>query len=385
MSTHSHLPPRAEMVRAMLERDRAYDGVFFTAVRTTGIFCRPTCPARKPHPENVDFYATVADAMAAGYRPCQRCKPMQTAATTPEWVRTLLQAAEAAPEQRWTDEMLREHGVEPARVRRWFKQEFGMTFHSYLRNRRLGVALDRIANGTSIDHAALDIGYESVSGFREAFQQTFGATPGKSNTLKPLDFARIETPLGPMLGMAEERGLVLLEFIDRPALPREIEELRDRYGYGMRPGSNPHLQRIEQQLQEYFLGHRREFSVPLVTPGGSFELNVWKALQAVAFGAMRTYGDLAKQLGNANAARAVGAANGRNRIAIVIPCHRICGANGDLVGYGGGRARKQWLLDHERRIALTTDELTTEITEHTEVSELKGNSIPSLRSLCALW
>lgn len=333
----------------MLERDASYDGVYFTAVRTTGIFCRPTCAARKPNPDNVVFYATVAEAMAAGFRPCQRCLPMQSS-LTPEWIRRLLKTAEAAPGRRWSDEMLREQGMDPVRVRRWFKQQFSMTFHAYLRNRRLGMALDRLASGVSIDHAAADIGYESVSGFRDAFQQIFGATPGASSTLRPLDFARIETPLGPMIGMAESGGLVLLEFIDRPQLPREIEELRERHGFSVRPGENSHLRQIEVELREYFAGVRREFTVPLITPGGNFEISVWKQLQAVPFGAMRTYGDLAKQLGKPNAARAVGAANGRNRVAIVIPCHRICGSNGDLVGYGGGRARKQWLLDHERRI-----------------------------------
>lgn len=168
---------------------------------------------------------------------------------------------------------------------------------------------------------------------------------------KALDFARLDTPLGPMIGMAEQGGLVLLEYVDRPALGRELDVLRDRHGYAARPGSNVHLQDIERELREYFSGQRREFTVPLVTPGGSFEVSVWKQLQAVPFGAVRSYGSLAKQLGKPSAARAVGAANGRNRIAIVIPCHRICAANGDLVGYGGGRARKQWLLDHERRVA----------------------------------
>jgi AraC family transcriptional regulator of adaptative response/methylated-DNA-[protein]-cysteine methyltransferase len=226
-----------------------------------------------------------------------------------------------------------------------------MTFHASLRNRRLGVALDRLASGVSIDHAAVDVGYESVSGFRDAFRHTFGATPGEGRTLKALDFVRIPTPLGPMIGMAETRGLVLLEFIDRPILPREIQELRVRHGYSVRPGDNPHLRQTEAQLREYFAGVRREFTVPLIMPGNPFEISVWKQLQTVSFGVMRSYGDVAKQLGKANAARAVGAANGRNRLAIIIPCHRICGADGELVGYGGGRARKHWLLDHERRIA----------------------------------
>ena len=337
------------MIRAMLERDGAYDGLFFTAVRTTGIFCRPTCPARKPRPDNVSFYGTAAAATAAGYRPCARCKPLQST-TTPDWLRVLLHAADAVPERRWTDSALREIGVEPMRVRRWFKHAYGMTFHAYMRRKRLGLALGQLAHGASIDHAALDVGYESVSGFRSAFVQTFGATPGSSDTLQPLDVARIETPLGAMVAMAEERGLVLLEFSDRPALPRETQELRERYRYTLRPGSNAHLLQVEAELHEYFLGDRRRFSVPLVTPGAPFELSVWQLLQEVAFGTMATYGDLARRLGKPQAARAVGAANGRNRLAIVVPCHRICGANGDLVGYGGGRARKRWLLDHEARI-----------------------------------
>jgi AraC family transcriptional regulator of adaptative response/methylated-DNA-[protein]-cysteine methyltransferase len=347
----NRLPPRAEMVRAMLERDQAYEGVFFTAVRTTGIFCRPSCPARKPRPENVDFYATASDALAAGFRPCARCKPLQLAGSAPPWVQSLMHAVDAAPEQRWSDERLCQLGIEPARVRRWFKQAFGMTFHSFLRTRRLGVALDRLANGASIDNTAMELGYESISGFRDAFQKAFDATPGKRSALKSLVFSRIETPLGPMLGMAEERGLVLLEFTDRPALPREIEELRHRYGYNLLPNHHPHLQRVEAELRAYFSGKLREFSVPICSPGTPFDLLVWRALQQIPFGTTCSYGNLANQLGKPSAARAVGAANGRNRIAIVIPCHRICGANGELTGYGGGQPRKQWLLDHERRVS----------------------------------
>jgi AraC family transcriptional regulator of adaptative response/methylated-DNA-[protein]-cysteine methyltransferase len=153
--------------------------------------------------------------------------------------------------------------------------------------------------------------------------------------------------------MSESRGLVLLEFADRPALPDELDELRARYGYTVVPGRDAHLTAIEAELRDYFAGTLRRFTVPLFAPGSPFEQSVWRTLREIPFGAVRTYGELARHLDNPRAARAVGWANGRNRIAIVIPCHRVCGANGELIGYGGGRARKQWLLDHERRLAGT--------------------------------
>jgi AraC family transcriptional regulator, regulatory protein of adaptative response / methylated-DNA-[protein]-cysteine methyltransferase len=348
-SDTTQLPPFAEMVRAMRDRDRAYEGVFFTAVRTTRIFCRPTCSARKPLPENVEFYATAADALAAGFRPCQRCKPMQIASSAPGWVQQLLATTEGSPERRWLDADLVELGLEPVRVRRWFKQEFGVTFHSYLRNQRLGQALGQLTAGASIDDAAQDIGYESLSGFRGAFQKTFKATPKGSRAMTPLVFTRIATTLGPMIAMAEERGLVLLEFIDRPALPRELDELREKYGYLMVPGKHRHLDQIAAELNEYFAGRLHRFEVPTLTPGSAFEIAVWRELQKVPFGTTACYGDLARRLGKPAAARAIGSANGRNRLSIVIPCHRIIGASGELVGYGGGLPRKQWLLNHERR------------------------------------
>jgi AraC family transcriptional regulator, regulatory protein of adaptative response / methylated-DNA-[protein]-cysteine methyltransferase len=354
----NELPPVAEMVRAMLERDRAYEGVFFTAVRTTRIFCRPTCSARKPLPENVEFYATATDALAAGFRPCQRCKPMQLASSAPTWAQQLLAASEAAPERRWMDADLTERGLEPVRVRRWFKQEFGVTFHSYVRNRRLGQALGRLTRGAGIDDTAQDSGYESLSGFRGAFHKVFKATPKNSRTMTPLVFTRIPTALGPMIAMAEDRGLVLLEFIDRPALPRELEELRHKFDYLSTPGRHRFLDHIAAELSAYFAGRLHSFEVPIVTPGSAFETAVWRELCNVTFGTTASYGDLARRLGKPSAARAVGLANGRNRLSIVVPCHRIIGASGEFVGYGGGLPRKQWLLNHERRAAHMSQILT---------------------------
>ncbi|SCW95282.1 AraC family transcriptional regulator, regulatory protein of adaptative response / methylated-DNA-[protein]-cysteine methyltransferase [Pseudomonas sp. NFACC48-1] len=349
MNLHdSLLPPHAEMVRAMLERDTAYEGVFFTAVKTTGIFCRPSCTARKPKPENVEFFAHADEAMSAGYRACLRCKPLDAAAIAPDWIQALLKTVDAEPDLRWTDALLLEQGIEPLKLRRWFKQHFGMTFHAYLRTRRLGIALGGIKDGNSIDNAAFDSGYESLSGFRDAFVKSFHITPGRAALSEPLLFTRLTTPLGPMLAMAERRGLVLLEFLDRPALTKELEELQLRYGYTVAPGHNAHLQQIETELAEYFAGKLTAFNVPLHMPGSAFAVRVWAELQKIPYGETRSYGGIATALGSPGASRAVGLANGQNRLAIVIPCHRVIGADGSLTGYGGGQPRKAFLLRLEK-------------------------------------
>src|SRR6185369_7578478 len=135
---------------------------------------------------------------------------------------------------------------------------------------------------------------------------------------------------------------------DRPALTAEIEELRTKYGYAVAPGTNSHLKTVEEELAKYFAGELRRFTVPLKTPGSEFEMSVWKALQEIPFGETRTYGEIATALGKPSACRAVGLANGRNRMSIVVPCHRVIGADGSLTGYGGGKPRKAFLLRLER-------------------------------------
>ncbi|WP_150639205.1 bifunctional transcriptional activator/DNA repair enzyme AdaA [Pseudomonas fluorescens] len=351
------LPPHAEMVRAMLERDTTYEGVFFTAVKTTGIFCRPSCTARKPKPENVEFFAHADDCLSAGYRACLRCKPLDAAAIAPDWVQKLLQSVDADSELRWTDAQLLAEGIEPLKLRRWFKQHFGMTFHAWLRTRRLGMALGGIKQGDSIDSAAFDSGYESLSGFRDAFQKSFHITPGRAANSEPLLFTRLTTPLGPMIAMAERRGLVLLEFLDRPALTREVEALQNRHGYAVAPGHNVHLQQIDTELALYFAGKLTEFKVPLHLPGTEFSRQVWAELAKIPYGQTSTYGTIAARLGKPGASRAVGLANGHNRISIVLPCHRVIGADGSLTGYGGGQPRKAFLLRLENAAVQVTRQL----------------------------
>ena len=343
------MPPHETLVETMLASNRAFEGIFYTAVRTTGIFCRPTCPARKPLPKNVVFYQTADDALSAGFRPCLRCKPLDASDAAPEWISSLLQKVEQAPGRRWTDDDLLRLDIDPLRLRRWFKGHVGTTFHTYIRARRLALALGSIAQGASLDDAALDVGYRSLSGFRDAVAHTLHATPAHARSAPLLLYTRLLTPLGPMIAMAEENGLVLLEFVDRPALAAEIEELRSRYGYIVAPGRNSHLDSIEQELTAYFSGLLQAFTGPLVTPGTAFQRRVWEELRTIPFGVTTTYGQLAARLGTPSASRAVGHDNGQNRLSIVIPCHRVLGADGSLTGYGGGQPRKASLLDLESR------------------------------------
>lgn len=179
----STLPPKAELERAYLERDASYNGVFFLGVRTTNIFCRPTCPARKPLPKNVEYFATAQAALLAGYRPCKRCRPLEPDGL-PEWSSELLRDIERDPTARITDAGLKARGVDPATVRRFFLRQYGMTFQAFTRARRLAWAFEQIREGAELDTVVFESGYDSHSGFRDAFTRTFGETPGRRRAIR---------------------------------------------------------------------------------------------------------------------------------------------------------------------------------------------------------
>ncbi len=342
------LPPHDEMVGAYLARDATYDGVFFTAVRTTGIFCRPTCPARKPKPENVEFFASARDALFSGYQPCRRCHPLDPPGTPPAWVAGLLQRVEEDPTRRWTDSDLLDLNVEPDRVRRWFQKHHGMTFHAYVRARRLGLAFAKIRQGRPVAATAFAHGYESLSGFNEAFRQILGAPPRKMATGPLVVLSRVLTPLGPMIAGATDEALCFLEFADRRLLERQLARLRALLDGVIVPGSNSLIEQVTTELDAFFRGTLQTFTVPLSTPGSPFQQAVWERLRTIPYGSTTTYGALAEALARPTASRAVAQANGANRIAVIIPCHRVIGKGGKLTGYGGGLWRKQRLLDHEQ-------------------------------------
>lgn len=347
MNTHT-LPPPGVMLDAFLRRDASFDGLFVTAVSTTGIFCRPTCSARRPLPEHLSFYATPGEALIAGYRACLRCRPLEPAGAPPEWLRPLLGAVEAEPTRRWSDDDLRGRGLSPERVRRWFKRNHGMTFQAYHRARRLGTALGRVKAGSSVGRAAIDAGYDSLSGFQEAFRQYFGSSPTRLDGAVVVKVTRVTTPLGPMLAGATDGALALLEFADRRQLASQIRRIGRRLGAVWVPEPSGIVDRAASELEEYFEGSRREFTLPLLPLGSDFERAVWDALREIPYGETRSYADVARRVGRPSAVRAVGRANGMNALAIVVPCHRVVGADGRLVGYGGGLWRKERLLAGEQ-------------------------------------
>lgn len=343
------LPPRAEMERAFDQSDAGYFGVFFVAIRTTGIFCLPTCtPPRKPRPENREYFATVREAVLAGYRPCKLCRPTELTGPPPPWVVQLMAQVDAAPDTRFPASELRKLGVSPERVRRWFLEHHGMTFVAWCRARRLAVAFTQLRKGHTLDDVALSHGFGSHSGFRDAFGRTFGVAPGGSRVSACLFTAVIDTPIGSFLAAAIDAGLVMFEFTDRRILEQHFATLQRRFQCPLIPGAHPHLAAAQSEITEYFAGARKEFSVPLGPAGTPFQERVWMELRRIPYGATISYEVLAEKIGQPAARRAVATANGSNRLAIFIPCHRVIGKDGSLTGYGGGLWRKRILLELER-------------------------------------
>jgi AraC family transcriptional regulator of adaptative response/methylated-DNA-[protein]-cysteine methyltransferase len=340
------LPSRETMYKAMEERDRSFVGVFIVGVRTTGIFCRPGCPARCPKLENVEFFSDSKSALFAGYRPCKRCRPLDPVEQTPEWVRKAMTLVETS-ESRVTEYELEQNGIAPERVRRWFQQNHGMTFQAYQRGLRLGKAYRAIKEGESVIGASVETGWDSTSGFREAFHKAFGVSPSRADG-PVFNVARVETPLGAMVCVFDDSLLYLLEFADRRMMATQMKTLQQRYGCSIVPGRTRVLDELEKQLAAYFEGALRTFDVPMDFRGTEFQVAVWRRLLDIPYGDTLSYSAMANDLGRHDAQRAVGKANGDNRIAILVPCHRVVKADGTLCGYGGGLWRKRRLLDLEQ-------------------------------------
>ncbi|MEH7827376.1 bifunctional transcriptional activator/DNA repair enzyme AdaA [Gemmobacter denitrificans] len=343
--TQSDLPDSDTLYAALLARDPAWEGRAFVAVVTTGIFCRLTCPAPKPLQRNCRFHPTVADCLAGGFRACKRCNPL---GQLDPGHADLLAALRADPARRWSEADLQARGLDPSTLRRAFQRHFGQTFLGMARALRLAQAGRRLAAGERVIDAQLEAGFDSASGFRAAFARLTGHAPAALTGAGGLTASFLETPLGGMVAVCDGDAVRLLEFTERRTLAREMQALSRAVAGRIGLGRTDVTDRLEAELQRYFTGASAGFTLPLAPLGTTFQQRVWAALQEISPGQTLTYGALATRLGRPDAVRAVAAANAANPIAILIPCHRLIGADGSLTGYGGGLWRKERLIALER-------------------------------------
>lgn len=335
--------------QALLDKNPDYDGIFYVGVTTTGVFCRPSCGARKPKQEHCEFFKSAQAALLASFRPCKRCRPLSPPHQISDTVRRLVDAVEEEPTKRWTSADFKALSIDESTARRQFKKRFGMTFIAYARARRIGEAMKEIRQGVPVINAQLRAGYESSSGFRDAFSKLFGNVPQKlDKKITLLTASWIDTPLGPMVAIADDKVLYLLEFVTRRGLEREVERLRQR-GFAIIPGNTSPLRSIREELNAYFEGKLIDFKTPYQLMGSPFQQQVWQALCQIPYGETKSYKEQAISLEKPTAFRAVANANGANQLAIIIPCHRVISSDGTLGGYGGGLGVKQWLLEHEKK------------------------------------
>ncbi len=331
-------------------RDVSFDMAFFMGVKSTGIFCRPGCPARLPKRENCEFYPTADGALEAGYRPCKRCHPTRLPGETTPLIRQVIEMVESDPDRKWSEKDLSRHGIDPSTARRQFKTRFGLTFSQYVRRRNLARAARSIGYGEAVIEAQLTAGFESPSGFRSAFAKTFGRAPNNSNP-DPLLVEWIDTALGPAMVVCDDHHLYLLEFTNRKNLTRQFERLSKSHKRPILPGRTGITAQIEAELKDYFTGGLKDFQTPLKMTGTEFQKQVWNALCDIPFGETRSYTELAEAIGNEKAVRAVAGSNASNGLALIVPCHRVINKGGKLGGYAGGLDKKEWLLNHEKRHA----------------------------------
>ncbi len=330
-------------------RDKSYDGIFFTAVKTTGIFCHPSCRARVPKSKNVFFYSSIQNALENGFRPCKICKPLENIGETPLYIKELVSELGQYPHVKISDAVLKQKGIEPHTIRRWFKKNYGFTFHAFQRMLRINYAFNQIKKGKSISYSAFESGYESLSGFNKSYQSIFGKSASNSKDKNVVNIIRFSSPIGSLIACATDVGICYLGFIGQEKFETHMEEILKCNNAIMLPGINVHLEQLQKELSAYFIGDMKEFSVKLDMVGTEFRKSVWNQLKGIPYGDIITYRNQAISMNNIKAIRAIASANGENKISIIIPCHRVIGSNGKLTGYAGGLHKKKWLLDFERK------------------------------------
>jgi AraC family transcriptional regulator of adaptative response/methylated-DNA-[protein]-cysteine methyltransferase len=330
------------------------DGVFFVAVKTTGIYCRPSCSARKPKRENVVFMTDCDAAEAAGFRACKRCHPrLATTDGAAELVGRVCEYLDADSEDALPlPAVARRLGVSAAQLQRTFKRALGVTPQQYAEARRLERLKGGLRDGRSVTDAMYDAGYSSSSRLYESAGERLGMTPAtyrKGGRGVRIRYHIFGSPLGRMLVAGTDRGVCAVHLADSDA---ELGvALRGEFREALIEPDGGEMQEYVTQILDHLTGVRPRMDIPLDIQGTAFQMRVWKALSEIGYGATKTYGEVAAEIGSPGAMRAVGNACHNNPVPIIIPCHRVVAAGGKLGGYGGGIERKKRLLETESRVA----------------------------------
>ncbi|OGT83531.1 MAG: 6-O-methylguanine DNA methyltransferase [Gammaproteobacteria bacterium RIFCSPLOWO2_02_FULL_61_13] len=335
---------------AVVARDAGADGTFFYAVRTTGVYCRPSCPSRRAQPENVEFHLTHADAERAGFRPCRRCKPDQPSlseqhATTIARICRLIETAEEMPR---LGQLAHQAKMSPYHFHRVFKSLTGLTPRAYASAHRARRARDNLRESATVTQAVFDAGFNSSGRFYEATNQMLGMTPtsyraGGANT--EIQFAIGECSLGSILVAQSRRGVCAILLGDDPEAL--LRDLQDRFFRAVLVGADPEFERLVAKVVGFVEAPAFGLDLPLDIRGTAFQQRVWQALRKIPAGSTRSYADIAKKIGAPKSVRAVAQACAANALAVAIPCHRVVRSDGALSGYRWGIERKRALLARE--------------------------------------
>jgi AraC family transcriptional regulator of adaptative response/methylated-DNA-[protein]-cysteine methyltransferase len=337
---------------AVVARDKEADGTFFTAVATTGIYCRPSCTARRPLRQNVSFYSTSTEAEAAGYRACKRCKPNAPAgedehtAKIADACRTI-ETAETAPS---LDDLAAQASISPYHFHRLFKAATGVTPKAYAVAHRQKRVREALKGGTSVTEAIYEAGFNSSGRFYADATQSLGMKPTKfrdGGKDAEIRFTIARCSLGLTLVAATEKGICSIMLGDDA---RSLEqELVRRFPRANLIAGDRAFGKLVTKVVAYVEAPHKNLDLPLDIRGTAFQSQVWAALRAIPPGETVTYGEIARRIGKPAAVRAVGTACGANHIAVAVPCHRVVGSDGKLTGYRWGVQRKRALLDREKR------------------------------------
>jgi AraC family transcriptional regulator of adaptative response/methylated-DNA-[protein]-cysteine methyltransferase len=336
---------------AVVARDKAADGTFVTAVTTTGIYCRPSCAARRPLRENVRFYATCAEAEAAGFRACKRCKPNAPAGKGEHTAKIaeacrMIETAETPPK---LDELAMSAGMSPYHFHRVFKAATGVTPKAYAVAHRQNRVRKALKGDKSVTEAIYEAGFNSSGRFYADAAQSLGMKPGEfraGGANVEIRHATAPCSLGQTLVAATDKGVCAIFFGDDPEMLEQ--ELRNRFPRAKLIAGDRQFGKLVAKVVAYVEAPRKGLDLPLDVRGTAFQQQVWAALRDIPPGETATYGDIARRIGKPAAVRAVGTACGANPVAVVIPCHRVLGSDGKLTGYRWGTARKRVLLDREK-------------------------------------